>query len=137
MKRIIVFTSVLLAAFVLVGCGGKKKAAMPAELPALAAEFKGMAGGEAKIELGKKIRSLLPTCTRQEPGSNMATIDYDNPTYVLKVPELHALLGAPAESDPNGEYYSYDLGKGEKTTFYLLVEIYDDYVSSARIDVGK
>ncbi len=137
MKRIIVVTSLVLAASFMFGCGGKKGSAMPAELPALAAEFKGMAGGPAKIELGKKIMGLLPTCTRQAPGSNMAMIDYDNPTYVLRIPDLYALLGTPAEADPNGEFCSYDLGKNDKANYYLLVEIYDDYVSSARIDVGK
>ena len=138
MRSFPAIVSIIAVSLVAVGCGGgKKQAAMPPELPALAAQFKAAPAGEAKIQLAKKIMTLLPTCTRQGADGNMAMIDLGNPTYVLKVPELHALLGTPAEADPNGESCAYDLGKGEKANFYLLIELYSGYVSSARIDVGK
>jgi len=138
MKKCIVLVLVALASVALVGCGGKnKQAAMPAQLPELAAKFKAAAEGEAKIELGKQIKELLPTCTRGGADGGLAVIDYDNPTYMLKLPELYALLGMPSEADPGGQYCAYNLGKDDKTSYYLLVELYSDYVSSARIDAGK
>lgn len=131
------FVYVLLAALVMFsGCSGRKKAVMPAELGALAAQFKSAEPGSAKIEIAKKMQPVLPTCMRESAGGGLAKIEYDNPTYLLKLPELYALLGQPAEA--TDQFVSYDLGKGEKdASFYLLIEVYDDYVSAARIDVGK
>jgi hypothetical protein len=128
---------VIVLSLIAAGCSEKKKGTMPPELPALAAQFKAAPGGDAKIQLAKKIMTLLPTCTRQGGDANMAVIDLSNPTYVLKAQEIYALLGNPLEADPNGESCVYDLGKGEKANFYLLVELYSGYVSSARIDAGK
>lgn len=126
----------LAAVLVFAGCsGGKKQAAIPAELAALAQQFKSAEPGNAKIEIAKKLQPVLPTCMRQSASGGLAKIEYDNPTYMLRLPELYALLGQPAEATE--QFVSYDLGKGEKANFYLLIELYDDYVSAARIDVGK
>lgn len=150
MRSLNILFSVLTAAALFSGCGGKKTGTMPPELTPLAQQFKTMADGDAKIEQGKKIMTLLPTCTRPGENGSLATIDFSNPTYVLKVGELQSLLGQPAEVTQ--DFISYKLGektpvKDEKrdgkhakmkpATLYLLVEIYDDYVSSVRIDAGK
>lgn len=147
MKQLSVLLSLAIAATILVGCGGKNKVTMPPELAPLAQEFKAMQPGAAKIELGKKLRTLLPTCTRPGANGQLATIDYDNPTYMLKLQDLYALLGQPSETTP--DFVTYELGdkeaaKNEKidgkgagkkvATLYLLIDVYDDYVSSARID---
>ena len=135
MKHIAIIFSLVLAVGVLVGCSGKEKGSMPPELPALAGQFKSAAGGPDKIELGKKIMKLMPTCMRAGADGGLAIIDYNDPTYVLKITDLYVLLGQPAETGP--DFCAYDLGKGEKASFFLLINFFDDYVSSARIDVGK
>jgi hypothetical protein len=133
MKSFYVFLAVI---FMFSGCSGEKKqAAIPAELAALAQQFKSAEPGAAKLAIAKKLQPVLPTCMRQSASGDLAKIDYGNPTYVLKLPELYALLGQPAEA--TDQFVSYDLGRGEKANFFLLIEIYDDYVSAARIDVGK
>jgi len=134
MKKCAMVLSIMMIAVLVSGCGNKK-AVMPQELPALAREFKGMQGGPAKIELAKKIQTLLPTCMRIGSDGQLAKNDVGNPTYVLKLPELFSLLGQPAES--GADFCAYNLGKGEKAEFFLLVNIYDDYVSSVSIDAGK
>lgn len=125
---------VLAVCAVLSGCS-KGKGVMPQELPALAGQFKQAPAGTEKIELAKKIQPLLPTCMRTGPDGSMAVIEYDKPTYFLRLPELYQLLGTPAEQ--TDEYCAYDLGTGEKASYYLLLDVYDDYISAARIDVGK
>ena len=110
MKRLTtILFSVLVVATLMSGCGGKNKGTMPPEFTPLAQEFKSMAEGDAKIELGKKIMTLLPTCTRPGADGGLATRDWSNPTYVLKIPELKALLGQPAENTP--DFVSYKLGE--------------------------
>jgi hypothetical protein len=135
MKQLGLFISILFVAAMLAGCSSKDKAAMPPELASLAQEFKTTACGAAKIELGKKIMPLLPTCTRAGANAGLAVIDFANPTYVLTVPELSALLGQPQETGV--DFVAYDLGKGEKVSYYLYIELYDDYVSLCRLDAGK
>lgn len=131
------FLILLAAVLMFSGCSGKgKQSAVPAELGSLAQQFKTSEPGSARIAIAKKMQSVLPTCMRQSAAGGLAKIEYDNPTYFLRLPELYALLGQPAEA--TDQYVSYELGKGEKdATFYLLIELYDDYVSAARIDVGK
>jgi hypothetical protein len=135
MKHIAIIFSVVLAVGVLVGCSKKEKAVMPPELTALAEQFKSAPGGEAKIVLGKQIVKLLPTCMREAPDGGFAQIDNTNPTYVLQVPALYALLGQPGEVEP--DLCAYDLGRSEKAGYFLLIRFFDGYVSAAQIDVGK
>jgi len=127
---------VMVAVMVVVsGCAKKQVSTVPPALATLAQQFR-QASPENRIELGKKIKDVLPTCMSQASG-NMATVDVANPSYKLFFNDVIALLGEPSERNAAEGYIAYDLGRDAKAKWFLMVEFNGDYVTAGRIDVAN
>lgn len=133
--RFISFTLFLIGLIIVQGCSKEPAIprTIPAELETLAQQFRA-AASDNRIELGNKIRELLPTCEVRDVGGNVSSYNYSRPTYWLTRDDVIRLLGQPNEVI-EGDYL-YHLGTEHKYKWSLSVEFFEDHVAVSRIDHG-
>jgi hypothetical protein len=119
----------------LTGCskGPSIPRTIPPELETLAQQFRS-APTNNRIELGNRIRDLLPTCEVRDASGNVSSYNYSTPTYWLTREDVIRLLGQPNEVI-EGDFIYY-LGCDHKYAWSLSVEFFEDHVAVSRIDHG-
>ncbi|MGQ9663633.1 MAG: hypothetical protein ACUVWX_15085 [Kiritimatiellia bacterium] len=131
MKQICLALVALLAVFLALGCGARKSK-IPEELQTLSNQFRSLAGKD-RMEVGKRIRELLPTTVSRSAPNGALSLAMAKPSYYLNQKEIAELLGQPDELY-EGDFY-YRLGEDEKYRYGLLVQFDNDHVMLARLDV--
>jgi hypothetical protein len=124
---------------VLSGCSGDKggskgpvgKGPIPPAFYDLSAQFRPLAGKD-RLELGRKLNEILPTCTSTANAEGMLAMDYSSPSYVLTKQAAVQHLGEPGQVVENGDFI-YHLGSDFRRNWYLSVEFNEDYVIVSRI----